>query len=61
MKQMDYENLLGRIEGCRPALGAELEFSLLCMFSISGRTAIENRIYGDFGISGEEIMEILSK
>ena len=60
MKKADYENLLGSLEVCQPALGAELEFSLLCMCSGLERTAIENRIYGDFGMSGEEIIESLS-
>ena len=60
MKRAYYENLLGCLEVCQPALGAELEFSLLCMCSGLRRTAIENRIYHDFGMSGEEIVECLS-
>lgn len=60
MKKTDYENLLGCLEVCQTALGSELEFSLLCMCSGLKRTAIENRIYGDFGMSGEEIIESLS-
>ena len=60
MRKEEYEYLLGQIGACRPTLGSKLEFSIMCMCSGVGRTTIENRIYADFGVSGEEFIEGLS-
>ncbi len=57
MKQSDFEVLLGRIGSTPLPFGAEVEFSLLCMHSGCGRKEVENRIYSEFGLSGEELVE----
>lgn len=61
MKQSDYEELLGRIgTDCLP-LGAQAWFSVSCMCSEAGRRDIENRIYEEFGMSGEELVESIHR
>ncbi len=58
MKQSDYERILARIGRCRPVLGSRVEFSLLCMHEgVDMRTA-ENRIYDEFGVSADELIDI---
>lgn len=61
MKQSDFEMLLGRVWRSRPKLGGKVEFSLVCMHAGSGRRAFENRIYSEFGMSGEELVEGLHR
>jgi hypothetical protein len=58
MKQMDYERILVRIGRSRPMLDSRVEFSLLCMQEGVDMTAVENRIYNDFGMSADELIDI---
>ena len=55
---MDYERILVRIGRSRPMLDSRVEFSLLCMQEGVDMTAVENRIYNDFGMSADELIDI---
>lgn len=58
MKQTDYEKILAGIAGCRPILGSRVEFSLLCMQAGVDMKTAESRIYDEFGISADELIDI---
>ena len=58
MKQSDYERILARIGGCRPVLGSRVEFSLLCMHEGVDMGMAESRIYDEFGVSADELIDI---
>ena len=58
MKQTDYERILAGIIGCRPILGPRVEFSLLCMRVGVDMRMAESRIYDEFGVSADELIEI---
>jgi hypothetical protein len=58
MKQTDYERVLAGIAGCRPVLGSRVEFSLLCMHEGVDMRTVEARIYDEFGVSADELIDI---
>lgn len=59
MKNKDYEKVLRRMSVASPVIESNLQFSLLCIAEGVDRVWIDNMLYADFGMSGEEILDCM--
>lgn len=59
MKNNDYENLCARMTSGPQPVEKISGFSILCMSAGVSSKEADNRLYDDFGMSGEELLRAL--